>query len=623
MKKIIAYIILLISLLANSSVTMAQETHVTGTLKVHPWLNLPVVISTDIKGGLQSLGTNIDFTGKTISEALNLAVPSFKREIGMVTTITDPTLLPAKSKTRYFEYAATDYWREIFVIYFWEANRDYAVGEYVVYDGNFYVANTAHTSSATFVPDLLKWNNAGGKDGKYTVTEMQMDGKTLNKVAINGSVVVAGTENNTIATVGYINGDFNGKRAVTRTGLTGISGVNFNTATLAEFLNKVFFPIRGPYVNYFRYNDVQTAGMVSYQTVDPVTQVTLDNVGTVTVAYATWSPLANFTFKYDIALQDPSPIAKVEIYNGATLLNTNVGNATVGSLTIPKSSSYTSLKLKITDSAANEVNLSLNTVFTLPLGVQITNVRLSTSSGGSALTTTEGTGSAASPWLIERTGSDLSYYLNWAMTKNNDANVTNINFTGPPTLTNLSGANLAQQTISPVVLPNSDASTVYHLGVSAKGDVAQVFSNVSYSAYYQLRDKLYAGFLPGTTIPTEAQILGLQKSSLSTKEYFSTKINPVPPDDVNDIGITLINSTGASGFFTWAVPTYSDGATPPAAFSRYTYAFSVGVWNPYSEPFDQTTYFVKTSGANATWYWVCIYKASTAAGNSVKALLQN
>ena len=92
MKKNIAYIILLISLLANTSISLAQETRVTGTLKVHPWLNLPVVISTDIKGGLQSFGaTPVDFTGKTISVALNAVYPNFKREIGMVSTVVDAT----------------------------------------------------------------------------------------------------------------------------------------------------------------------------------------------------------------------------------------------------------------------------------------------------------------------------------------------------------------------------------------------------------------------------------------------------------------------------------------------------------------------------------------------------
>jgi hypothetical protein len=268
----------------------------------------------------------------------------------------------------------------------------------------------------------------------------------------------------------------------------------------------------------------------------------------------------------------------------------------------------------------------LNTVFTLPLGVQISNVRLSASSGGAALVTSEGGGLAANPWLIERTGTDLSYHLNWNMSKNNDANVTNIDFVGSPVLGNLAGASLTQETRSPVILPNADAATIFRLGVKAKGDVAQVYSDVSSSSYYQLRDKLYCGFLPSANDkPTEAQILALQKSSLSTTEYFSTRINPVPPDDATESGVTLVNTTGASGFFAWAVPTYNNGAAEPApgSFSKYTYAFAFGSWNPYSEGFDRTSYFVKTSGANATWYWVTIYNASVANGNNVKALLQN
>ena len=381
-------------------------------------------------------------------------------------------------------------------------------------------------------------------------------------------------------------------------------------------------PSQSPYFNYFRYSDVQTAGMYSYQLVDPVSKVIINNVGTVTVAYATWSPFANFTFKYDITKRElSSTITKVEILNGATVLDTRLDGLATGSFFIPKSSSYTNLTVKVTDGYSNVASLSLNTNFTAPLGVQISSVRLSSSSGGSALSTSEGTGSVATPWLIERTGSDLSYYLNWSMTKNNDANITNINFSGSPTLGNLSGASLVQQTISPVVLPNSDAATIYRLGVSAKGDVAQVFSPVSYSAYYQLRDKLYCGFLPSNIKPTEAQILAMQNSSLGTTGYYSTKINPVPPDALES-GVTLTNSTGASGYFAWAVPTYNNGATAPT-FSKYTYWFGFGSWNSFDEGFDRTSYFVKTTGANATWYWVCIFNASTANGNSVRALLQN
>ena len=468
---------------------------------------------------------------------------------------------------------------------------------------------------------VLPLNISGSNNGKNPVTELQLDNKKVTRIATKGSVIADNYADSTLVTIGYLNGSFNGKRPVTRPGLSGITGVNFNSSSLADFSNKVFFPTRSPYFNYFRFNDILTLGQFSFQEPDPLTQTITDQIGSITVPYATWSPLANFTFKYDITQQDPTAISKVELFNGGALLASNVGNVTTGSFTIPKSIFYTSLRVTATDVSGNEINLVLNTTFVTPLGVQISSVRLSTSSGGSALNTSEGAGSAATPWLIERTGSDLNYYLNWTMTKNNDANVTNINFTGTPTLSNLAGASLAQQTKSPVVLPNSDAATVYRLGVSAKGDVAQVFSSVSYSAYYQLRDKLYCGFLPANAKPTESQILALQKGSLNTVEYYSTRINPVSPD-ASETGVYLTNTTGGSGYFAWAVPTYSNGAIPPT-FDRFTYAFAFGSWNPYDEGFDRTSYFVKTTGANATWYWVCIYNASIYNGSQIRALLQN
>ena len=465
------------------------------------------------------------------------------------------------------------------------------------------------SSTATCGGNVVKYGGA-------TVTARGVCWSTAQNPTIANSITTdgAGTGTFTSSITGCLPGTTYYVRAYATT--------SFGTVYGNELILQLN-PSQSPYFNYFRYNDIQTAGMFSYQSVDPF-NVTYSNLGTVTVPYTTWGTLANFTFKYDITIRDQSgTIAKVEILNGATVLDTRLDGSTTGSFTVPKSPSYTSLTVKVTDGYSNVASLSLNTNFVPPFGVQLSNVRLSTSSGGTAIVTSEGAGLVSNPWLIERTGVDISYYLNWAMTKNNDANVTNINFTGSPTLGNLAGASLVQQTISPVVLPNSDAATVYRLGVSAKGDVAQVFSPVSYSAYYQLKDKLYCGFLPSNVKPTESQILALQKSSLKTTEYYSTKIYPVPPDDVNEIGVTLSNSTGASGFFAWAVPTYNNGATAPASFSKYTYLFAFGTWSLYAEGFDRTSYFVKTTGANATWYWVCIFNFSTANGSSVRALLQN
>ena len=455
--------------------------------------------------------------------------------------------------------------------------------------------------------------------GNNPVTQLQMDNKKVTRIAAKGSVVTDAYADSTLVTVGYLNGTFNGKRPVTRPGLQGITGVNFNSSSLAEFSNKVFFPTPIPYFNYFRYNNTMTIGQYSYQDLDPISQTIINHVGMVNVPYATWSPLANFTFKYDITLQDPTvPISKVEILNGATVLDTKLDGLTTGSFTVPKSIFYTSLTVKATDVSGNEINLQLYTTFVTPLGVNVSNVRLSTSSGGTALSTVEGAGTVSNPWLIERTGADLSYYLNWAMTKNNDANVTNINFTGSPTLSNLSGASLVDQTKSPVVLPNSDAATIYRLGVSAKGDVAQVFSSISYSAYYQLRDKLYCGFLPSPNAPTEAQILSLQKSSLKTSEYFSQSIYP----DNSDTGVTLTNNTGGSAYFAWAVPTYSNGSEPHPSYSKSAYMYAFG-WNLMENGIDTSIYYVKTTGANPTWYWVCIFNFSTANGTSFRAILGN
>lgn len=605
MKNNIAYIILLICLLANVPASFAQETRVTGTLKVHPWINLPVVISTDVKGGLQSLGTlNLTATPITV---LNATVPDFKREIGMVTTTIDAD---NGNKTRYFEYIGADNWSEIFVIYGWQANHVYTVGEYVEYLGNFYIANQTQTSSATFVADALKWDNAGGKDGKYTIKEIKMDGQTLNKVAISTSVVAAGTEDNTLVTAGYAsNAPFNGNRAVTRAGLTGISGVNFGTATIAAFLNSVFFPVLSPLVSYFRYQDNMTAGNYSYQTED-ANRLLIPHVGTVTLGYLEYLGLTNLVFKYNINKRDPSrAISKVELVtNSGTLLGTIADGLVTGTFTFPKSN-YTGLTLKVYDDASNITTLDITTSFTLANGVTISNAKISLSAGGAALVGTEGSGTSGDPYLIERpaTTGGINLHLSWTNNYNDDINhVTNIDFTGSPALTNITGTNITQVDYTPVVFSNEDApvaaGTIYKYGVKAKGSVANTYSAESPTFYYQMKEKTYLGFLTTNAEPSPADILGLQTKSLKTTDYYS--------------GVTVTNnlSPAASGFCVWAVPTYG-----VAGYTQKMWSFAAGVWNQISVNKDE--YYVEVTPNN--WYWVGIYRASTASGNSVTVKLSN
>jgi hypothetical protein len=381
-------------------------------------------------------------------------------------------------------------------------------------------------------------------------------------------------------------------------------------------------PLQNNYFQYFRYNDMATSGSYSYQTVAPDDKTIVDVQGAFTIPYATWSPLTNLTFQYEISKRDQSStITKVEILNGSTVLGINWDGNTTGSISLPKTptSSYTSLTIKVTDNYSTETSLVLNTNFVPTLGVTVSNVRITTSYMGPALITSEGTGTSTDPYLIERTGIDVSAHLSWTMTKNNDINVTNIKFSGTPTITNLIGVSLTTEDYSPVVFPNSDAATIYRIGVSAKGNVANTFSSVAYSANYQLRDKIYCGFLPTVDFaPTQAQIFSLQESGLKTSKYFSPSSYP----DFTQAGVTLTNTSGGSAFFAWAVPTYSNDPTPPS-YSKSAWIFALGSWYQMVNDLDTSTYYVKTSGPNPTWYWVCIYKASCAPNNYVKAILGN
>lgn len=619
MKKNTIIILILICFVGFFSSAWAQdETRVTGTVRVHPWINLPVVISTDLQGGLQSLGT-LALTASPTT-VLNSTVPDFERISGMVITVIDSD---SNNKTRYFEYQGGDTWNEIFVINAWQPSHAYVQGDYVVYEGNFYVANSTFTSDATtFANNGANWNNAGGKDGKYTATEIKMDSQTLSKVAASGTTVADADKDKTLATAGFVltnagGSTFDANRIITRTGLDGITGQNFQTTNVTDFLNKIFFPVLSPMITSFRYNENNAAGQFSYQDQNTETKVVSDHPGTVSFTYASWSSLPNLVFKYNITKRDEaSSIIRAELFKGGVSQGAITDGATSGSFSLDKAG-FTNidatqnipLTLTVTDNASNVVNLVLNTSFTQASGVTLSSTRISPSAGGAALVGAEGAGTSTDPYLIERTGADFNYYFNWTINSNDDAGaVTDIDFSGSPALIDLSGTNITQTNTS-VSLPHTDASTVYRVGARARGSVANDWSGIVYSSYYQLQDKLYCGFLPSNLIPSEAQIKALQQSSLKTATYYSTT------------GVTLTNNTGGSGFFSWAVPTYVDGGQSAPAFSRKAYFYATGQW---FENTNVSVHAVKlTAGGTSSWYWICIYNASIANGGSIQVKLSN
>lgn len=634
MMKIIFYITMAFFLLEVVSGTYAQETtRVSATLKLHPWLNLPVVESIDIKGGLKNFGSmNL---GDSPAAALNLAIHELKREIGMIASVTESV----SNKKRYFEYIGTDNWLEVFVINSWEPGHTYALGDYIAYQGNFYVANAAFTSDANaFATDAGKWNNAGGKDGKYSATELKMDNQVLSKVAASGTTVQDADKDKTIATVGFVNssgGSFDANKTITRAGLNGITGSNFQTTNIVDFLNKLFFPVLGPKIKSFKYNNNSEASKFSSQIENPATKVITDNVGHINIEFGDWNG-QDLAFNYDLEQRDATiPITKVELLkNGVSIADPVTNGSTAGTLTLKKSISvnFTNVDitqdipvtLKVTDNSSNEVSLDLNVSFIKANGVTLDNVRISPNTSGDELVpvTGNGGGTPEDPYLIGRTGANLNYYLFWTVIGNADAGkVTQINFSGTPTLSNLSSQTNVTLTNVGVTFPyNADASIVYRVGASAWGSVAKDDSPVVFSKSYKLQDTIYCGFLSASDIPGNAdgfaamdyhKLKNLQYKNLNHSQCYNN-------------GVDLTNSSGNNGFFTWAVPTYRDGnLSAPEDFTKKPYYENNQVWSLN----DRTTtgyVKVKIGGGNVyTWYWVCIFTANTANTNSMKAKLLN
>ena len=206
MKRKILSLVLLLALTSFVGISYGQETRITGTLNMHPWVKLPVVISTDIQGGMQTVGP-ITLSASPAAE-LNTAIPSFTRNVGMVASVIDAG---KNNQTRYFEYIGTDKWLEVLVIRQWETGHLYSAGESVIFDGNFYVANTGFTSADTFPKDSALWNSWGGKDAEFDVKALMLNGDTLTGVAVKNDVVPDEEKIHTLATVSYIDGASEGE----------------------------------------------------------------------------------------------------------------------------------------------------------------------------------------------------------------------------------------------------------------------------------------------------------------------------------------------------------------------------------------------------------------------------
>jgi hypothetical protein len=482
MKRNIIHIILFLLSLGSTLISFGQETRLSGTVKIHPWINLPAVISTDMKGGLQSLGT-LDLTATPIT-VLNTTVPDFKREKGMITSVIDAG---SNNQNRFFEYLGSNNWREVFVINGWEPAHGYVAGDYVSYQRNFYVSNKAFVSDATtFATDSANWNNAGGANGKYSASELKMDNQTLNKVAIAGATVATADQNKTIATVGFVNSltgsdlNFNVNRPITLTG-TNATGQNLGAGgkTTAEFLQAFFFP--------------------SVAATPPTSSFT---TATTTFPYSTWKnwgspPSGNVSFAWSVVNlsnsdnTDDKAITSIKLKSGATELSNVVatgGNqsGTFNSIPFantvmdPKTTFNKTYTLEVIDAQPNTVTKNL--VLTMSAANQL-------SYGNPILNPTT--------TVYEYDTNNKSITLNWSITPN-DETISGISVDG-----SLTGSTTAtgSQTVT--------LKTIANGGTQSKSFPLQVTGNI-YGAgtskpatTVSWDNRLYRGVLTSAVSPAD------------------------------------------------------------------------------------------------------------------------
>lgn len=486
-----------------------------------------------------------------------------------------------------------------------------------------------------------RWSNAYLSDSVFLGQDTAMD-----IVKLEDWMDVKDTLNSTaLSSVGYLHkalkegGDeinfLLGEKEITRTGLPGVTGVAMNVDNLEEFLKKVFFPVTNPMINSFNHNNNTTAGQFSFQTEDAQGLLT-DNEGTLSVPFSIWKT-GNLDFFYDVEnrsvrptdTSEDTPIDSVVLYNGATRLGMNVdgslNSSVTGSFSTDRSmfSADTNgvgtneLALIVHDAYPNVVPLKFNVNFQPALGVLIPTANV-TDNGLTAIyqeAAPAGAGSAAAPFLIERTGVAIDLDLYWTYNVRDDAGaISDIEFvidglTGsiPP----ISGTNLTDQRAD-ITIPNSYLNS-FRYRLRARGAIANDWSAYRATSYYKLMDKSYAGFLSSDLEPTAVQLQGLQNGKLDNASFYEATN-----------GITETNAVGGSGFFTWAIPTYESGVNAaPVGFTAPTPFYeAAGTWYVNS---NINTYFVKiipSGGGDGSWYWVGVYKASTSNGGNIKVKLQ-
>lgn len=380
---------------------------------------------------------------------------------------------------------------------------------------------------------------------------------------------------------------YDGNRIITLAGLPGVSGSNFNTATMAEFLNKVFFP-----------------------SVNATPPTTTFSTAISTFSYSTWKNWSSFTtslsFSWsatNVSLTDASDdklINSIKLKTGATVLQTITPTNPVGSA---QSGTFPGV---VVDNSAGNATTDFSKSFTLEVvdAQPNTVTKNVTIALNKAIQMTYGNPTLTPGTLVyEYSNSNIPLSLGWSITLNDEA-ISSISVDGAVTG---STSTLGSQAVTFKTIANGGTQTkAFPLVVNGNLYGAGTSRN---SPTVSWENRLYRGIISSAPCDAGFSFTDTQVKALASETKLGGNWK-----DPNGYSFSM----GAGGYIAFAYP--SDGAVAPTVqykdptFGWMTYDASNIVTIIRNNFSNQNGY----TGTNYKLVFVCVFYA----GGTVEIRLQ-
>ncbi len=371
---------------------------------------------------------------------------------------------------------------------------------------------------------------------------------------------------------------YDGNRIITLAGLPGVSGSNFNTATMAEFLNKVFFP-----------------------PVNATLPTTTFSTATSTFPYSAWKNWSSFTtnlsFSWsatNVSLTDASDdklVNSIKLKTGATVLETVTPTNPVGSA---QSGTFHDV---VVDNSAGNATTDFSKSFTLEVvdAQPNTITKNVTIALNKAIQMTYGDPTLTPGTLVyEYSNSNIPLSLGWSITLNDEA-ISSISVDGAVTG---STSTLGSQAVTFRTIANGGTQTkAFPLVVNGNLYGAGTSRN---SPTVSWENRLYRGIISAAPCDAGFSFTDTQIKALASETKLGGNWK-----DPNGYSFSM----GAGGYIAFAYPSY--GAVAPTVqykdptFGWMTYDASNIVTIIRNNFSNQNGY----TGTNYKLVFVCVFYA--------------